>query len=627
MSVFESIDKLAIVDYAIEHIDREVYAFRPDGDLVYANRLAKARFHLPDDFSGVFIWEINEDVTPDSWPEKVRMLRETEGVVEDILYLHQPDGSCHILKLMVHIAIHSSGDELIWIFGQDITRDVENESKIKELHSIMNTVLDNIPVCLFVKDIHDDFRYIYWNKAFERYSHIFRERAIGKTDFEVFPNRKDAERFRKDDKRLLAIGKDCEFFETYEANNGELRTVKTLKTLVCGDNGRPCFLVGISWDMTDMKNTEQELIKARVKAEQSDKLKSAFLANMSHEIRTPLNAIIGFTRLIAESEDMDEREYYMNIVEDNSELLTQLINDILDLSKIEAGSLEFVYKPMNIRELCLKILEVHGSRMKEGVKLIFDERSENLFLSADGNRLFQVVSNLIINASKFTTKGYIRFGYTLVGEYVEFYVEDTGCGIPEDKVSTIFDRFTKLNTFVQGSGLGLAICKMLVEKMGGDISVQSEENEGSIFKFTIPYQEIAMETGTNDMENKETKESVNAGRTILVAEDVESNYLLLKAIIGKIYTLVHAWDGQQAIDMFNETKPDLILMDIKMPVMDGLAATRAIRAEAKDIPIIALTAFAFDDDRVKALEAGCNDYLTKPLSAILLKETIAKYLK
>lgn len=627
MGNFKPSGEFTLVNYAIDHVDREIYAFRSDGLLVFANRGARMRFYLPDDYTDVYIWDINKEVTPDNWQDKVQILRDMKGEVEDHLHLYQPDGSCHILKLLVHIATSPDGDELVWILAKDITQNVKNENKIKELHSIMNTVLDNIPVYLFVKDIVDDFRYIYWNKTFEQYSHIPRGRAIGKTDFEVFPSRKDAERFRKDDKRLLAIGKDCEFLETYAADNGETRTVKTLKTLVRDDKGVPHFLVGVSWDITDMKNTEQELIKARMKAEQSDRLKSAFLANMSHEIRTPLNAIIGFTRLVAESEDPNEREYYMNIVESNSELLTQLINDILDLSKIEAGSLEFVYRPLEIRDLCLKIQEVHELRMKEGVKLIFDDRGETLHVLADGNRLFQVISNLITNASKFTPKGHIRFGYNVMDEYVEFYVEDSGCGIPEDKVSTIFDRFTKLNTFAQGSGLGLAICKMLVEKMGGDISVKSEEDKGSIFKFTIPYQEIAIETGMNDMENNETKESVTAGKTILVAEDVESNYLLLKAIIGKIYTLVHAWDGQQAVDMFNESKPDLILMDIKMPVMDGLAATRVIRGESKEIPIIALTAFAFDDDRVKALEAGCNDYLIKPLSASLLKETIAKYLK
>jgi two-component system sensor histidine kinase len=190
-----------------------------------------------------------------------------------------------------------------------------------------------------------------------------------------------------------------------------------------------------------------------------------------------------------------------------------------------------------------------------------------------------------------------------MGDFIEFYVADSGCGIPKDKVPTIFDRFTKLNTFAQGSDLGLAICKMLVEKMGGNIFVQSEEGRGSIFKFTIPYQRIT-----------------------LVAEDVESNFLLLKAIIGKTYTLLHAWNGKEAVEIYEQSHPDLILMDIKMPEMDGLEATRIIRKVSQEIPIIALTAFAFDDDRVKALEAGCNDYLTKPLSAPLLKETIAKYL-
>ena len=264
--------------------------------------------------------------------------------------------------------------------------------------------------------------------------------------------------------------------------------------------------------------------------------------------------------------------------------------------------------------------------MKEDVQLEFEDGGLNTHVLTDGNRLFQVISNLITNASKFTAKGFIRFGYQQVGDFIEFYVADSGCGIPKDKVPTIFDRFTKLNTFAQGSGLGLAICKMLVEKMGGNIFVQSEEGHGSIFKFTIPYQRITIETDMNDMENNEIKENVSVGRTILVAEDVESNFLLLKAIIGKTYTLLHAWNGKEAVEIYEQSHPDLILMDIKMPEMDGLEATRIIRKVSQEIPIIALTAFAFDDDRVKALEAGCNDYLTKPLSAPLLKETIAKYL-
>ena len=392
------------------------------------------------------------------------------------------------------------------------------------------------------------------------------------------------------------------------------------------EGGKPAILIGGTQIIDERKKLESDLRKAKDKAEEANRLKTAFLANMSHEIRTPLNAIIGFTRLVAETEDASEKDYYLNIVENNSELLTQLINDILDLSRIEAGSLEFVYKPVSIRELCLKIQEVHRVRMKEDVQLEFEDGGLNTHVLTDGNRLFQVISNLITNASKFTAKGFIRFGYQQVGDFIEFYVADSGCGIPKDKVPTIFDRFTKLNTFAQGSGLGLAICKMLVEKMGGNIFVQSEEGRGSIFKFTIPYQRITIETDMNDMENNEIKENVSVGRTILVAEDVESNFLLLKAIIGKTYTLLHAWNGKEAVEIYEQSHPDLILMDIKMPEMDGLEATRIIRKVSQEIPIIALTAFAFDDDRVKALEAGCNDYLTKPLSAPLLKETIAKYL-
>ena len=181
-----------------------------------------------------------------------------------------------------------------------------------------------------------------------------------------------------------------------------------------------------------------------------------------------------------------------------------------------------------------------------------------------------------------------------------------------------------MNTFAQGSGLGLAICKMSVEKMGGSIGVQSEVNEGSIFKFTIPYQEIVIEKDINDMENNEIKENTSAGRTILVAEDVESNFLLLKAIIGKTYNLLHAWNGKEAIELYEKSRPDLILMDIKMPRMGGLEATRIIRSYSKEIPVIALTAYAFEADKEQALEAGCNDFVTKPVSKAALEEALGK---
>lgn len=332
-------NEIDVIRYALDHVDQEIFVFRPGGELVYTNQPGRDRFHLPENLTGIYAWTLDPTLTLESWNKRTQPVRERGENFESMLYLNRPGGGCDVLKMFAHSTIRVSGEELIWVFGRDVSLHVKNENKIKELNSIMNTVLDNIPVYLFVKDAGPEFRYVYWNKAFETYSHILRENALGKTDFEVFPNPKDAERFRRDDKELLRTGKDIEFLETYETKKGEIRTVKTLKTLVRNDSGDPCFLVGVSWDITDLKSTEQELVKARLKAEQSDKLKSAFLANMSHEIRTPLNAIIGFTRLVAETEDAGEKDYYLNIVENNSELLTQLINDILDLSRIEAREL------------------------------------------------------------------------------------------------------------------------------------------------------------------------------------------------------------------------------------------------------------------------------------------------
>ena len=609
---------------AMNSSNEEIYALRTDGSLYYANDQTKISYNLNKPISTYFIWDFHLEITQKNWPEKLKFFRENSTGCRYISRHKYPDGSSRPVEIVSRI-INYQGEEKIWVFCRDISSTIRHENKIKELNSLFNSVLDNIPVYLFVKDTKD-LRYLYWNKAFEIHSHIPTDCVIGKTDFEIFPNEKDAEHFRNDDLRLLSTGKDIEFIETYQNKSGELRTVKTLKTLIRDDKGEPTFLVGISWDITDMKNSEQELIKARLKAEQSDRLKSTFLSNMSHEIRTPLNAIIGFSRLICDLPDQEEKRNYMEIVENNSELLIQLINDILDLSKIEAGTLEFYDKPTDISELCQKILQMYQHRTAKNVTLLLDLPAE-LIIQIDGNRLAQVLSNLITNAIKFTSKGYIRFGYHLLGEKIEFYVIDTGCGIPREKLNDIFSRFTKLNSFSQGTGLGLAICKMIVQKMKGEISVESELNKGTTFRFTIPYRSTPLKSTEEPVNRINVKEEMDTQYTILIAEDVESNFLLLKVLIGKKYKLLHAWNGIEAIKLFNEEKPDLILMDIKMPEMDGLEATRIIREKSKDIPIIALTAFAFNDDRTRTLEAGCNDFLTKPISSLLLKETLEKYLK
>ena len=538
-------------------------------------------------------------------------------------------------KLRVHqvsaFMIQNQGEEMIWFFTQDITDVIKNRDELRELNYLMDAILNNIPVYLFVKDPEDDFRYLYWNKAFASHSKIPASKALGHTDFEVFPEHENAEKFHRDDLELIRTRERMEMQETYVTATGETRIVQTLKTLVPLE-GRAPLIIGISWDITNMQNIEQELVQARIKAEQSDRLKTAFLANMSHEIRTPLNAIVGFSRLMTIADNAKDEKLYSDIINQNSEILLQLINDILDLAKIEAGTLEYIRYPMDLGELCRNVYEMHKDRVQTGVVLILDNKDTSLIINEDQNRIMQVVTNLITNAIKFTFKGEIRFGFEVREEYIDFYVKDTGMGISEEKIKMIFERFVKLNTFVQGTGLGLAICRVIVEKLGGEITAESKLNEGSTFRFTIPYK-----AGKKIPESGKAMKCPESGstgprkvlqrRTVLVAEDVDSNFLLLKTLLGKRCNLLWAKNGEDAVNQFKEHQPDLILMDIKMPHMDGLEATRLIRSYSKEVPIVALTAFAFESDKDRAIEAGCDDCLTKPVSQNALEKVLDKYVK
>jgi signal transduction histidine kinase/CheY-like chemotaxis protein len=413
------------------------------------------------------------------------------------------------------------------------------------------------------------------------------------------------------------------------------------------------FIWGIGKDVTHLTEEQQNLSKEneqlqleKEKAELSDKNKSVFLANMSHEIRTPLNAIVGFSRIIAESKNAQERKSYYKMVARNSERLLQLINEILDLSKMEAGKIEFVIAPVNLKQLCKETYESIQFRCPEGVTFTLETPDEDIRISTDRNRIIQVLNNLIGNAFKHTNQGSVRFGYRREAGMITFHVTDTGAGIPEEKVAEVFDRFAKASEKVEGTGLGLSICKLIVERLGGEISVTSKWGEGSTFTFTLPdrleegEQMTTQPEGilTTQPENGSEETATNNGDdtpkhegekryTLLVAEDENYNYILVKAILSRDYQLVHAKDGMEAIQLFEESNPDLILMDMRMPNLGGLDATRAIREMSQEVPIIAFTAFAFEHDKEAAFEAGCNDFLPKPFTQEQLKDVIHKWLK
>ncbi|CAG9894446.1 MULTISPECIES: response regulator [Bacteroides] len=391
-------------------------------------------------------------------------------------------------------------------------------------------------------------------------------------------------------------------------------------------------------DVTERQHMIGELEKERNRAEQSDKLKSAFLANMSHEIRTPLNAIVGFSDLLMVTEDKEEKEEFIQIINANNELLLKLINDILDLSKIEAGSVELKYEDFDLAVYFNELAAaMHHRVVNPQVRLVAINPYESCIVRLDKNRLAQILTNFVTNAIKYTSEGTIEMRYEKINGSVHLYVRDTGIGIPEDKKDKVFHRFEKLDEFAQGTGLGLSICKAIVEACRGEIGFESEFNKGSLFWAVLPcqFESVDSEPGASRQRlgrevNGEKDESHASGemkspKRILVVEDIQSNFFLVSSILKNKCQLLHAPNGLKAVEIVRTQAVDLVLMDMKMPVMDGRAATSEIRKFNTEIPIIALTAHAFDADRVAALKAGCDDYLVKPINGAKLMQTLKEY--
>jgi PAS domain S-box-containing protein len=394
-------------------------------------------------------------------------------------------------------------------------------------------------------------------------------------------------------------------------------------------------LLVVCRDITNRKKAEEDLIKARDKAEESDRLKTAFLHNISHEIRTPMNAITGFSALLHEPGlDTETQHSFIDIINHSSNHLLDIVTDIIEISNIEAGLLAFNKKEINLNSILKKIINEFITRASDkGIEFSHEiGMDDNLsVIQMDSEKLNQILLNLLNNAFKFTEKGLIKIGYRQKNGFLEFFVSDTGIGIPHDHQKKIFERFYQVESTLarqyEGTGLGLPISKAYVEIMGGTIWVESEPGNGSVFYFTIPYI-LSERRGEDEFYNDYEKFISKGKRTILIAEDEENNYLLLTEFLsGLDVELLHANNGREALDICESGKAiNLVLMDIKMPVMDGYTATREIRKIFPDLPVIALTAYSFEDDRKKATGCGCNDFISKPFSKAILLETVTKYL-
>ncbi|RHJ91762.1 PAS domain-containing sensor histidine kinase [Parabacteroides bouchesdurhonensis] len=368
---------------------------------------------------------------------------------------------------------------------------VQDQRKINFLNILMETILSNIDVAICVKDVFNGFKCIYYNQAAERFLGVKISDAIGKTDFEIFSNSRRAHEIRTEDYYTIKNERSVKYGVEYEKPNGEIRVVNIVRLLITNpDPGASPLLLAMITDVTEQRQNEIDLLKAQ----ESDKLMNAFIANMSHEIRTPLNAIVGFSRLLTEADNLEERKEFMSIINNNCDLLLQLIDDILVFSKLESGTFHYNQKEVELRDICQEVCSSQSLKITSSVKLLYDkENLPSILLYTDAKRVEQVLLNLLSNAIKCTSEGQISLTYKIEKDFVRILVIDTGIGIPEEKQKCVFERFIKLDSFKQGTGLGLSICKTIVEKLGGEIGVISKYGEGSTFWFTLPlrkYEEI-----------------------------------------------------------------------------------------------------------------------------------------
>ena len=511
------------------------------------------------------------------------------------------------------------------------------DDELRESEKKLRQIIDAVPHMIYAKNCKGDF--ILANKATAESYGLPVDAVEGRNQSFIHYHEEELSKFTGDD-QLILDNKELMISteEKFTDFKGEEHILQTIKIPFRSGIANEAGLLGVSIDITERKKFEIDLNFAKEKAEESDRLKTAFLANMSHEIRTPMNAIIGFSELLNDTELTNEnRQEFVALINENSRMLLSLIEDIIDVAKIEAEQLKIIHGNCKINQI-LDELEIFFNNELEKttnarIKLKVSKGNPDPMFSilSDPLRFKQVMNNLISNAVKFTPSGVVEFGYQVKEEQtIQFFIKDTGIGLPPDKLGIIFERFRQAEESTTkaygGTGLGLTISRKLIELLGGNIWVESELKNGSTFYFTLPYKRIK-ENGILKPFSDKRDIRQWSGKTILVAEDENSNFEFMQATLLRTNAkILRAKTGIEAVDVCFRNKIDLVLMDIRMPEMNGYEATRKIKAEMPDLPVVSLTAYAMTEDRAKSLAEGCDDHISKPIRPNELIEKISKYL-
>lgn len=520
----------------------------------------------------------------------------------------------------------------------DITDQRKSNDELRKLHR----AIEQSPTIVMITDLNEKIEYV--NPKFSQVTGYTAEEAIGKSTNLLRSGKTPKETYINLWKTIQA-GKKWYGEFLNKRKDGSLYWESAYIFPLKDINDRITHFIGMKEDISGRKKMEQDLIKAKNKAEESDKLKSAFLANMSHEIRTPMNAILGFSQLLTEPDlENEERDHYINLIQNSGNDLLNLIDDIIDISKIEAGQLKIFKSQYFLNNIMVELYDsfhefIKTRKNKEQLEFKYQKPkdAEKVVVYTDIDRMKQIIRNLLTNAIKFTDTGIVEFGFDLMDEHeiphIQFYVRDTGIGIREDKVEVIFESFRQANDsdtrLYGGTGLGLAITRKMVEVLGGNIWVSSSPGQGSTFYFTTPYFPVSSSiifTGKNP-EKPLLKRYKWHGKSILVVEDNDQSYFFFENVLKKSMVKINrAQNGKDAIKLCKQNKFDLILMDIQLPGMDGFETTKRIKNLFPDIPIIAQTAYALAGEKERCLNAGCDNYIPKPIKIPELLSMISNYI-
>lgn len=606
-----------------------------DGIIQEASDMACKIFMLPRD---KVVGESMLNIMPQSYSNQrkdaIKVLA-TEGKITFFSKYKTPEGQDIFLEFTSTL-IDYEGIELNLSFIRDITGRIRSEEALRESEARYRKLIDNIPSAII---LHRNNKILIVNNAVKSILGAVTKNEFHGTSILDYIHLSHINLIEDHFKEVKENDEVSSAMEVIMNRVDSKKIVVEIISIPLIVDRKPTILTVFN-DITERKKIEKELIVAKNKAEESDKLKSAFLANMSHEIRTPMNGIIGFTDLLGKDNIKPEDiKRYVKIIQSSADRLLNIINDIIDISKIESGAINVSYAEFNLTDL-LKEQQMFFQPTVEskGIKLIFDLKTDKeIVINSDEVKINQVISNLISNALKFTREGSIKViaGIDEEDKIVKVSVEDTGIGIPKDQLKKIFERFRQVKNFSQdfneGTGLGLSISKGFIEALGGNITVNSVVGKGTRFQFTLPLARIGkilkeVEMPVMDLPLKPKKIDYS-GKTILVVEDEINNFKYLKEIIEPTHAeIIWADNGLVAVQkVIEENRIDLVLMDIKLPLIDGYTATRKIKNIRYDLPVIIQTAFALEGDKRKTMNIGCDDYIAKPIKGDDLLTMINKY--